>query len=208
MKTGIFGGSFNPIHYGHLMLAEHAADAADLDRVILVPAYESPFKSGTGGAGSLHNLEMTRIAAGGNKRFEVSPMEVEKQQMSYTVDTMRILAAEAGPENTLSFIMGGDSFLSLDKWKGAGELLRSYSFIVGSRPGCAAEDVEKTAERLRKEYNADIRIVLVPQVDISSTDIRNRIRDGKSIRYLTPDGVIDYLEKHHLYTGNIETGER
>ena len=202
MKTGIFGGSFNPIHYGHLLLAEHAADAAGLDRVILVPAYESPFKSGTGGAGSLHNLEMTRIAVADNARFEVSPVEVNKQKISYTVDTMRILAKEAGADNPLSFIMGGDSFLSLEKWKGVDELLRNYPFIVGSRPGFAAEDVEKTANMLRKKYHALIRIVMIPQVDISSTDLRNRIRKGRSIRYLTPEGVINYLKKHHLYTGS------
>ncbi len=202
MKIGIFGGSFNPIHFGHLILAEHAADAAGLDKVILVPAFESPFKSGTGGAGSFHNLTMTRIAAEGNDRFEVSSIEVDKQKMSYTVDTMRELSEELAPETSLSFIMGGDSFLSLEKWKGVEELLRCYPFIIGIRPGFAGVDVENTANRLRKEYNADISIVPVPQADISSTDIRNRIGVGRSIHYLTPDGVIRYIEQHGLYSGN------
>ncbi len=202
MKIGIFGGSFNPIHYGHLMLAEHAADAAALDKVILIPAYESPFKSGTGGEISMHNLRMAQIAAGGNPRFKVSPVEVEKMKTSYTVDTMRDLSSVAGPDVHLSFIMGADSFMSLEKWKGVGELLHNYSFIVGRRPGCRTEEIETAADQFRKEYNADIRIVPIPQVDISSTDIRDRVRKGSSIRYLTPDGVIDYITEHDLYTGS------
>lgn len=204
MKIGIFGGSFNPIHYGHLMLAEHAADAASLDRVILIPAYESPFKSGTGGEISMHNLRMAQIAAEGNARFEVSPVEVEKMKVSYTVDTMRDLSAASGPGDHLSFIMGADSFLSLEKWKGVDELLQNYGFVVGRRPGCGMDEIETAADRLRKEYNADIRVVPIPQVDISSTDIRNRVQRGKSIRYLTPDGVIDYIAEHGLYTGMAE----
>lgn len=208
MKIAIFGGSFNPIHYGHLILAEHVADAAGIDRVILVPAYESPFKSGTGGAGSLHNLEMTRIAASGNKRFIVSSFEVDQQKMSYTVDTMRAFGKAIRPDHPLSFIMGGDSFLNLEKWRGVDELLRGYPFLIGSRPGSAAEEVEKNAKRLRMEYNADIRIIQIPQVDISSTDIRNRIREKMSIRYLTPTGVIDYISQHDLYAGSTGQGER
>ena len=206
MKIGIFGGSFNPIHYGHLMLAEHAADAAGLDKGILVPAYESPFKTGTGGEISRHVLQMTRIAASGNRHFEVSPIEVEKRKMSYTVDTMRTLSAGLRTEERLSFIMGGDSFLQLEKWKGVEELLANYTFVVGSRPGCHENDIKINADRFRKEYNADIRIVLIPQVDISSTDIRERILRGRSIRYLTPDGVIDYITKHDLYTGSTGYG--
>lgn len=201
MKIGVFGGSFNPVHYGHLILAEHIADAANLDKVILVPAYESPFKSGTGGEISLHLLQMTKIAAAGNSRFEVSSMEVDKKTVSYTVDTLRTLSGNAAPEDHFSFIMGADSFVSLEKWKGADELLHNYSFLVGIRPGCSYDEVEITAERLRKVYNADIRIFPVPQVDISSTDLRERIRVGRSIRYLTPDGVADYISLHDLYKG-------
>jgi nicotinate-nucleotide adenylyltransferase len=199
MRIGVFGGSFNPVHYGHLILAEHAAEAAGLDKVILIPAYESPFKSGAGGEISRHLLQMTRIAAEGNDRFEVSSMEVDKKTVSYTVDTMRDLSEGYSPEDHFSFIMGADSFVSLEKWKGVEELLCRYSFLVGSRPGCASGEVEKTAAKLRKEYNADIRIVLIPQVDISSTDIRERIRAGRSIRYLTPGGVADYITYHNLY---------
>lgn len=207
MKIGIFGGSFNPIHFGHLMLAEHTADAAGLEKVILIPAYESPFKCGTGGEISLHNLEMTRIAAAGNKRFEVSSMEVDLGRMSYTVDTLRTLLETLSPEHRLCFIMGADSFLSFEKWKGLEELLEKYSFVVGKRPGCDADAIETTADRLRKEYNADISIVSIPQVEISSTDIRRRVGQGRSIRYLTPDGVADYIEQHELYKDNTETQE-
>ncbi|MDD7408939.1 MAG: nicotinate-nucleotide adenylyltransferase [Anaerovoracaceae bacterium] len=199
MKIGIFGGSFNPIHYGHLVLAEHARDAAGLDRVILIPAYESPFKRGTGGESSIHNLNMTRLAAEGNPNLEVSSMEVDRGELSYTVDTMRKISEKCGPDDRLYFIMGADSFFSLEHWMGAEELLRSYSFVVARRPGCEAGKIEETADWLRRKYGADIIIVPVPQVEISSTDIRERFHSGRSVRYLTPDSVIDYVTSHGLY---------
>ena len=199
MKIGIFGGSFNPIHYGHLVLAEHSRDAAGLDRVILIPAYESPFKKGTGGESSIHNLEMTRLAIEGNAFMDVSSIEVDKGEMSYTVDTMRFIKKRCGPDDKLYFIMGADSFMGLESWLGAEELLRNYSFVVGRRPGCEAGKLDETADWLREKYGADIKVVPVPQVDISSTDIRERFRTGKSVKYLTPDSVIEYAARHRLY---------
>ncbi|MGI6205544.1 MAG: nicotinate-nucleotide adenylyltransferase [Anaerovoracaceae bacterium] len=199
MKIGVFGGSFNPIHYGHLVLAEHARDAAGLDKVILVPAFESPFKKGTGGESSVHNLEMARLAVEGNDCLEVSSIEVDRGEMSYTVDTMRKISGKCGPDDRLYFIMGADSFFGLEHWMGSKELLSRYSFVVGRRPGCETGKLEETADWFRKQYNADILIVPVPQVEISSTDIRERFRTGRSVKYLTPDSVIDYVMRHGLY---------
>lgn len=199
MKIGVFGGSFNPVHYGHLILAEHAADAAGLDEVILIPAYESPFKMGTGGEISEHDLEMVRIAASGNRRFKVSQYEVIRKKTSYTVDTLRELSRRLEPSDRLYFIMGADSFCSLEKWRGVPEMMENYSFVVGRRPGCSGGIVEETAEKFRAEYDADIIIVPIPQVDISSTDIRERVSEGRSIRYLTPDSVVEYIKEHGLY---------
>ncbi len=197
MKTGIFGGSFHPVHYGHLVLAEHSRDAAGLDRVILVPAYESPFKAGTGGVDSIHNYNMVKLAAENNPHFEVSSIELDQARMSYTVDTLRTIREQTGDD--LYFIMGADSFRSLEQWKGAPELLSKYHFVIGMRPGNNYREIRSIIHQLTEKYHADIIPVDVPQVDISSTEIRRRIRSGRSVRYLVPDPVIEYIEEHRLF---------
>ena len=142
---------------------------------------------------------MTRLAIEGNAFMDVSSIEVDKGEMSYTVDTMRFIKKRCGPDDKLYFIMGADSFMGLESWMGAEELLRNYSFVVGRRPGCEAGKLDETADWLREKYGADIKVVPVPQVDISSTDIRERFRTGKSVKYLTPDSVIEYAARHRLY---------
>ncbi len=198
MNIGVFGGSFNPIHLGHLALAEHACDEAGLDGVLFIPAYESPFKIGTGGPESLHHFIMAELAVEENERFEVTDREVVKSETSFTVDTLRELSEER-PGDRIHFIIGADSFVKLKKWKGLEELLTGYTFVVGGRPGSEDNAVEELAEEFRRDYHADIIIVPVPQLDISSTDIRNRCMNGKSIRYLVPEKVRHYIEQHDLY---------
>ncbi len=200
MKIGIFGGSFDPVHNGHLVLAEHVRDRAGLDRVILLPAYESPFKVGRSGTDSRHRLEMTRLAASGNEHFEVSALDVEKGKVSYTVDLMAELS-DMYPGDRLYFIAGTDSFLGIEKWMGSEELLTRYGFAVGTRPGYRDEELAAQAERLREKYGSEIITVNIPKVDISSTDIRRRCRDGRSIRYLVPDAVRELIAREGLYRG-------
>lgn len=198
MKIGVFGGSFNPIHNGHLALAEHASDMADLDRTVIIPAYESPFKLGTGGSDSVHHLRMAELAVRGNDRLTVSDMEVVKTETSYTVDTLRELA-EQNPEDRLYFIIGADSFFNIEMWWRSEELLTTWPFVVGCRPGYDNEELRRFAESLREKYGAEIHIVPVPQLDISSTDIRRRCAEGRSIRYLVPDAVDAYIRDNGLY---------
>lgn len=198
MKIGVFGGSFNPIHHGHLALAEYAADEAGLDGALIIPAYESPFKPGTGGPDSLHHLRMAELAVAGNERLIVSDLEVMKSETSFTVDTLRELAQQR-PEDRLYFIIGTDSFYDIELWKGARELLSTYPFIVGRRPGNGNDRLEAFAGEIREKYGAEIILADVPQLEISSTDIRQRIRDGRSIRYLVPDAVRNYINKNGLY---------
>lgn len=200
MKIGIFGGSFDPIHMGHLVLAEHVRVGGGLDRMIIMPAWKSPFKVGSGGASGTDRLEMIRLAAADNEEISVSSYEVDLGKVAYTVDTMREIKRNCSPEDKLYFILGADSFLSLEKWAGAEELLSEHGFAVGKRPGFGDSELQECADRLRSKYGTDVILVDVPQIDVSSTDIRERIRTGRSIRYLVPRSVEDYIREHGLYT--------
>lgn len=200
MKIGIFGGSFDPIHNGHMILAEYVMEGAGLDRMILLPAYESPFKVGMSSADAEQRLLMTELAAGNNPRFSVSSLDVRQGRVSYTVDLLRTLQ-EQFPRDELYFVAGTDSFLGIEKWMGAKELLTSYRFAVGTRPGYRDEELRDHAERLRKTYGTEIIVTQIPKVDISSTDIRRRRSCGGSIRYLVPDAVEEFILRHGIYEG-------
>lgn len=198
MKVGIFGGSFDPVHTGHLVLAEHVREEAGLEKLIFLPAYESPFKVGKSGADSMQRLEMTRLATAGNGSFSVSAADVEKGRVSYTVDLMAELAAMY-PEDRLYFVAGTDSFLGIEKWMGAERLLTGYGFVVGTRPGYRDEELAAYAEYIRQKYGTEVITVTIPKVDISSTDIRSRCKKNRSIKYLVPEGVERYIIENGLY---------
>ncbi len=174
MKIGILGGSFNPIHYGHLILAENVRKEANLDKVIIMPAYASPFKLNKKSASAQHRYQMVRLAVEGNEGLEASDFESASGRVSYTIDTMRMLEEKLGSECQLCFITGADSILEIERWK-------------------------EPAELLRREYRAEVRVIDIPKADISSTEIRRRSMAGKSIRYLTPDSVAEYIKSNGLY---------
>ena len=199
MKIGILGGSFNPIHYGHLILAENVRKEATLDKVIIMPAYASPFKLNKKSASPQHRYQMVRLAVEGNEGLEASDFESASGRVSYTIDTMRMLEEKLGSECQLCFITGADSILEIERWKEPAELLRRYTFLVGGRPGYRDAELEEYAEYLRKEYRAEVRVIDIPKADISSTEIRRRSMAGKSIRYLTPDSVAEYIKSNGLY---------
>ena len=134
-RIGIFGGSFDPIHYGHLHLAEEARCRAKLDQVLFIPAWVSPFKQDTQPADGSQRLEMVRMAIASNPGFSVSDMELKRREVSYTADTLRRCKAMAGGESRLYFITGTDAFLTIEQWYKSEELLRNYSFLIGTRPG-------------------------------------------------------------------------
>lgn len=198
MKIGIFGGSFDPIHTGHLVLAEHVRSDAGLDRVIFLPAYESPFKMGRTSSDPASRLKMTEIAVEGNPEFQVSDLDIGKGKVSYTVDLMAELQ-DIYPDDSLYFIAGTDSFLGIEKWKGSAELLTKYGFVVGTRPGNRDEELKQHAEYISGKYGTDVVTVSIPKLDISSTDIRRRCEQGKSIRYLVTPGVEAYIKTAGLY---------
>ncbi len=198
MKIGILGGSFNPVHFGHLILAENVRNEAGLDKVILMPANTSPFKIGEESASNEDRFNMVKLAVSGNDHLEASDFESASKRISYTVDTMKMLK-EIYPLDELYFILGADSAFTLERWKGAEELITKFPIRIGGRPGYNDKELERYVSDLRRRYNADICVVEIPKADVSSTEIRQRSREGRSIKYLTPDAVAEYIKSSKLY---------
>ena len=191
MKLGIFGGSFNPPHNGHLIVLESVRDSLQFQKIFVIPSAQSPNKRDAQLADPQHRFEMTKLAFKGNPDFEVSDIELKRYGVSYTVDTVKALAA-LYQNASLSLIIGADNLIEFESWKGPDEILDLVDLIVMSRPGFPFNEVSGRPSRSAKFVN-------VPQIGISGTDIRRRIRMGRSIRYLVPSLVEEYIVKKHLY---------
>jgi nicotinate-nucleotide adenylyltransferase len=192
VELGLFGGSFDPPHVGHLVVAQDALERLGLDGVRFVPARRSPFKSeGDAGADPALRLALVRAAVAGHPVFTAEGLELERASPSYTIDTVRILRdREPGVRWTL--LLGSDQWASFDRWREAGELARLARIAVLARAGDTGSG----------SAGPDLPHVTVPvtRVDISSTDIRRRVREGRSIRYLVPEPVRALIEANGLYT--------
>lgn len=199
-KVGILGGTFDPVHYGHLILAEQARSEASLNSVIFMPAMVQPFKLNIKSAEGDHRYAMLQEATAGNPQFSVSRKELDSPEISYTINTLEECRAEFGADREIYFIIGTDAFLSLEKWYAAKDLLEGFAFIIGTRPGYKEEERKALTTRLREQYGTKIVEIHNPEIEISSTDIKNRIREGKSIKYLVPERVEDYIYRNGLYT--------
>ena len=186
-KIGILGGTFNPVHFGHLILAEQVRGQLGLDRVIFVPAFMPPHKSNREVIPARHRFEMLRLAAGNNKDFSVSDIEIRRKGKSYTVDTLRQIKKRY-PHAELFFICGSDLVSEIPSWKNVDEIYALASFVLARRPGYG-----------RRLSGRPFIKISVAQVDISSSLIRRLRREGLSIRYLTPNNVVKYIERHRLY---------
>jgi len=197
-EIGILGGTFDPFHLGHLSIAKTALEEFDLDEIILLPANVSPFKVGREMADEADRIAMLNLIAAENKQFTVSTVETDTDEVSYTYRTLGILQKQM-PDDKLWFIMGTDSFVSLEEWYKGEELLREYAFIVAPRPGSGIADVEKTVNKYRKKYDASIRIVHNEMLDISSTEIKQAIDEGASIECFVPKSIERYIDEHGLY---------
>ncbi|WP_412063659.1 nicotinate-nucleotide adenylyltransferase [Rubrivirga sp. IMCC45206] len=193
MPLGVFGGSFNPPHVGHLAVAEACADAAGLDRVLWIPAATSPHKVGDPSlAPAEARLAMVRAAVEGNDRFAVSDIEIAREGVSYTVDTLRQLAAEgAGP---LALIVGGDSLAGFPSWREPRAILDLATLVVYRRPGDAVD-----LSALPDWLASALTVVEGPSLAVSSTEIRERVASGQTVRYLVPDVVRTIIEAEGLY---------
>jgi nicotinate-nucleotide adenylyltransferase len=190
--VGLFGGTFNPPHLGHLIVAEEVRQTFSLDIIVFVPSARPPHKESSPVIDPRHRFTMTRLAIENNPRFEISDVELKRRGKSYTIDTIKEFKTLYGADIELFFIMGGDSIFEIETWKKPEELFRLCRVIVTTRPGF---DLAKIDDRFGdKIIRAD-----VPRIDISSTDIRHRVGTGRSITYLVPDKVEEYIQRERLY---------
>lgn len=191
MKVGLFGGTFNPPHSGHLIVIESVQDQMHFDRILFIPSANPPHKSDPSLAPASSRLEMTHLAVQGNETFMVSDIETTRMGKSYTVDTVGELA-EKHPGADFSFIIGADNFLELETWKSPEDIFAKAGLIVMTRPGY-------DTAREKNRYTKLARFIHVPLIGISSTEIRRRVKHGRSIRYLVPPPVEEYIARHGLY---------
>lgn len=195
---GLMGGTFNPIHYGHLVAAEAARDAFDLDQVIFVPSGQPPHKSGFFVADPEHRYLMTFLAIVSNQRFEISRVEIDRSGPSYTSDTLAHFHA-LDPTVAWYFITGADAILDIVSWHNTGGIFRYAHFIAASRPGYSLKKIEAMRRQLGDEPIARIHPLEVPALAISSSQIRERLKAGLSIKYLVPEAVEHYIAKNDVY---------
>lgn len=196
--TGIFGGSFNPVHIGHLILAEYIRNEFKLDRIMFIPANIPPHKTEERMESAQHRFNMLNLAIESNENFIISKIELNRKGPSYTVDTLTELSRTYSGEE-LYFICGADSLMNFYTWRNIGEIFRLAHIIIAGRAKINDEEFSKMTESLRKQFNARILISQSPLIDISSTQIRERIQKGLSIKYLVPDKVENYIRLHRLY---------
>lgn len=191
MKLGVFGGSFNPPHVGHLIVIESARDQLQIDRIVFIPSGQTPNKFDASLAPPTCRLEMTRLAVSANPNFDVSDIEIQRSGISYTIDTLNALSV-LYPRAVLSLIIGIDNYLEFETWKSPQEILARADLVVMNRPGFDTRS-------LKHEYAHLAKMVNVPQIGISGTDIRRRVKLGRSIRYLVPQPVEEYIHRKQLY---------
>lgn len=212
MKIGIFGGTLNPIHFGHLRTAEEVREAFSLDKVLFVPSAFPPHKKKEDMETPQQRIEMTRIAIEGNPYFDFSDMEVKRGGFSYSVDTVDEVKKRL-PEAEIYFILGVDAFFEIDSWKECRRFLSLCNFIIATRPGYEKKSLgESLPLEVRSDFCYDaakgyychssghsLNFLEVTLLDISSTDIRKRLKVGKSVKYLIPERVEEYIRKNNLY---------
>jgi nicotinate-nucleotide adenylyltransferase len=192
--TAVFGGTFDPLHLAHLIVAEWVAESEGLERVLFVPAGRPPHKEGRTFAPAADRLAMVAAAVAGNPGFAASAIEIERGGPSFTIDTVRRLKAEGRGPTEVALILGADSLVELGSWREPEALLAECSLLVVERPGV---DLRLAPEPFRRQA----KLVPAPRLDISSRDIRARVRARMSIRYLVPEVVREYIGERALYLG-------
>lgn len=212
MRVGLFGGSFNPIHFGHLRAAEEVREALGLDLVYFVPAASPPHKPEGDLAPAEHRLQMVRLATKGNRFFMVSEVEVRRMGRSYTIDTVRYFLATLRQPSTLFLLMGGDQFAELSTWKDCDELVTAGNLAVHTRlregesgpqrvslAGLERFGYSKSDDHYVHSSGHTLYFVATTYFPISASQIRRKIQRGESISYLLPVDVSDYIQRHALY---------
>ncbi|XZF16690.1 nicotinate (nicotinamide) nucleotide adenylyltransferase [Chitinophagaceae bacterium MMS25-I14] len=188
MHIGLFFGSFNPVHLGHLIIANHIIEHTEVDKIWFVVSPHNPLKDSHSLLNEYDRLHLVELAIKDNSRFRASNVEFHLPKPSYTIDTLTYLS-EKFPLEKFTIIMGSDSFQNIHRWKNYDQLLQRYSIVVYNRPGF----------EVRETHGADITVTDAPLLEISATFIRRQIREGKSVRYLLPDEVRQYILDSKYY---------
>ena len=211
--VGILGGTFDPVHFGHLRLAEEMLELANLRQIRFIPAGMPPHRD-LPQVSAQHRSAMVQLAIADQPAFVLDDREVRRTTPCYTVDTLRELRAELGAAQPLCLLMGGDAFLQLHTWHEWERLFELAHIVVGYRPGFTLEErIHSATAELQRHYHArlckadmlaqrpcgGIAELAIPKLEISATDIRRRVAEGRTIRYLLPNTVADYIYQHHLY---------
>ena len=195
-NVGIMGGTFDPIHFGHLVAAEEARLRFGLDEVVFVPCGTPPIDKHYDVTPAEHRYAMALLATSANPHFSVSRVELERSGPSYTIDTVHHFKQQCAPDTSLFFITGADAVLDILSWRRNGELIEECQFIAATRPGY---DLSLLEEQLGPRHAERIEVLEIPGIEVSSTAIRERIRSGRPARYLMPDPVWRYIDKLSLY---------
>ena len=198
VRLGIFGGTFDPVHVGHVAVAECVRTEARLDRVLFVPAGRPWFKDGLHVSAASHRLEMVRLAVAGNQHFDLSDIEVRRDGPTYTVDTLSALRGTMGGCVEFCLLLGMDALNELHRWRRPSDVLDTATVVGVARPGAVSLD-RAALESIREGASDEVRIVRGPLVRVSGGDIRRRVAAGQSIRRLVHSDVRDYINRHGLY---------
>ncbi|OPY57789.1 MAG: putative nicotinate-nucleotide adenylyltransferase [Pelotomaculum sp. PtaU1.Bin035] len=197
-RLGIMGGTFDPVHFGHLVAAEGARDVLGLEQVIFIPAGRPPHKPDCEITDPWDRYMMTSLAVASNEFFQVSSLEIDRSGPSYTIDTVQAIKG-LYPGAQIYFITGADAVLEILTWKNVERLLSLCCFVAATRPGYQLDELWEKLGVLIQFPKQDILSMEVPALQISSTDIRRRVREGRTIKYLLPEPVEEYIVKHKLY---------
>jgi nicotinate-nucleotide adenylyltransferase len=202
MRLGLYGGSFDPVHFGHLLLAECCREALRLDEVWLIPAAVPPHKQSRELAPAKQRLEMLELALGGHEQIRASRLEIDRGGVSYTVQTLEDIKQQR-PDATLLLLMGADSLHDLPSWREPAQICELAIPAVVRRGGSAEPDFSVLSPLVTVERLAEIRAAQVemPLIELSSTDLRHRAANGQSLRFRTPRAVEKYIESNRLYQG-------
>lgn len=205
-RIGILGGTFDPVHYAHLAIAEEVYCALKLTRMLFVPAGQPPHKPEQRITPARHRLAMLERAISANPHFSLSLVDMQRAGPSYTVETLRLLRDEWGPRAELFFVIGGDSLQDLPTWRDPAGILEQATLVALVRPGYSDVSAER-AQLVARLPGLEQRLITLegPRMDISSTDLRQRVAAGRPIRYQTPDAVEEYIRQHDLYRAAGET---
>lgn len=202
-KVGIMGGTFNPIHYGHLFLAENAYEQLGLDKVLFMPTKNPPHKAKPNAVTDQQRVDMISLAISDNPHFDLSTLELEREGTTYTADTLTILN-ERHPEVEYYFLVGTDSLFMMQDWYKPQTIFDLCTVVVAGRDNVDKEQIDQHIKFLNTMYQARIIALQMPTIQIASAVIRERIGKSKTVRYYVPAGVMDYIMRNSLYAGNTE----